>query len=86
MDKKKLTDKDISNLFRKIDPKDFWGKVVWQLNVPRCSDELCYKAWLEQGKEIYGKDNEGYRRAVEKEEFHRQQRRLQPGYSPAPSH
>lgn len=73
---KKVDTRELTDLLNRIDPTSFWAKVVWQLNVPLCSCDPCYTDWLEQGKQLYGRDKDGYRRAVEKEEFHRKQRKL----------
>jgi hypothetical protein len=77
---KKITEKDLARMWKGIDFNKVNRAVMWSINAPNCSDELClkFKGWMDWGKRLVGEgviSEEYYKKKVKEEKFRRKDRR-----------
>jgi hypothetical protein len=62
---------DLQKALENIDWDLFNARIVWSLNSPRCLCKPCYNNWLQWGKRLYEKQEDGYQRRIDEEIIHR---------------
>jgi len=65
----------LKTAWKNLDMVLLFKKVEWNLRVPKCQCDFCYKVWLDDGKEIYKNQILSYEERVQRENIQREQRK-----------